>query len=450
MINPPRSPFNAIYDHAPGEAQKYIHRKLIGPPLGLMTIATCLRDCDIDFLEMKGEYDLNPDAPSAEKMTEEAVNRLHPDIVGISVITSEFNASIGILQKVRSLNPEILTVAGGLHATLCPQDFNLDCIDLIVSGHGVSSFQKIIDSYKNGRPPGKSLFGMFRHIGGIFIRTVDALQPTGIPEESFDIGGRNFIYPKRLWVEKWKDTYKAGGSPFPSTYIFTSLSCPYRCSFCSIWPQYRENYTQRNVESVIDELKSVPEYPIVRFSDANTLVDPVFANLLCSRIEEEGIKKTYIMDIRTDFAVKYPEIISRFARAGLKVVISGFESFREEELKKYNKSQDAVLIKKAVQIFHSHGIMVRGNYVIPPDYTEKDFEELAAFSHANRVSFAGYTILSPMPGTAFYSQVKQDIIDTDYRKYNFFNCVTKTILPLEKFYEMTATLWLIKKGTDVI
>ena len=64
LINPPRSPANAIYEWAPAEAKHLVHRKLIGPPLGLLTIAGAVSsDHDVALLEMKGEYDLDPTAP---------------------------------------------------------------------------------------------------------------------------------------------------------------------------------------------------------------------------------------------------------------------------------------------------------------------------------------------------------------------------------------------------
>ena len=171
---------------------------------------------------------------------------------------------------------------------------------------------------------------------------------------------------------------------------------------------------------------------------------------LFDRINEEKINKTYVMDIRTDTAVKYPKLIEKLAKAGLKVVICGFESFREEELKRYNKSSDAKLIHEAINIFHQNGIMLRGNYVIPNDYDEDDFKALSDYTSSHKVSYAGYTILTPMPGTPFYKEVEDQIIDFDLTKYNFFNSVLKTKLPLEKFYENVGKLWLIKKGTDVI
>jgi hypothetical protein len=87
---------------------------------------------------------------------------------------------------------------------------------------------------------------------------------------------------------------------------------------------------------------------------------------------------------------------------------------------------------------------------VPNDYKDDDFKELADYASGNPVVYAGYTILTPMPGTVYYEEAKNQIIDHDLRKYNFFNCVLPTALPLEEFYHRVGALWLIKKGTDVI
>jgi len=173
-------------------------------------------------------------------------------------------------------------------------------------------------------------------------------------------------------------------------------------------------------------------------------------NTLFDRILEEGIIKTFVMDIRADVAAKHPGIIRKMAKGGLKIVICGFESYRDEELKKYRKDSPASDIAEAIRVFNDNDIMIRGNYVIPNDYSEDDFKALEEYSASNPVVYAGYTILTPMPGTVFYSQVKHQITDHDYRKYNFFNSVMKTRLPYEKFHERVGSLWLIKKGVDVI
>ena len=94
--------------------------------------------------------------------------------------------------------------------------------------------------------------------------------------------------------------------------------------------------------------------------------------------------------------------------------------------------------------------MLRGNYVIPADYSFDDFKAISEYANSHKVSYAGYTILTPMPGTSYHDEVKDEIIVHDLSKYNFFNCVLPTKLPLTEFYREVGKLWLIKKGKEVI
>ncbi len=442
LINPPRSPENNILRYAPAEALPFIHRKLIGPPLGLLTIAAAVKDFDVTVFDMKGEYDLIPDSPDLKTMVRSLLEIHKPDVVGVTVITSEFDFSIEICREAKEWNPEILTVAGGLHATLCPGDFAGLPVDVVIQGQSAHIFRSLLIAKEKGEKP--------ESVNGILINTKEGLKKTAPCLASWEPAGADYLMPDRNHLKRWIDTYKVGNSPFPSTYLFTSLGCPYQCTFCSIWTQFKGKYYQRNVESVIAELKSMNDYPVVRFADANTVVDIDFINLLFDRIVEEGIHKTFIMDIRADVASQHPLLIEKLARGGLKVVICGFESFRDSELKKYNKNSPAINNHEAVKVFEQNGIMVRGNYVVPNDYTLEDFRALADYANMNKVVYAGYTVLTPMPGTIFYQQVKDQIVDFDYRKYNFFNSVMKTHLPHDEFHEQIGRLWLIKKGTDVI
>lgn len=442
LINTPRSPHNMILESAPAEAKKYIHKKLIGPPLGLLTVAEAVKDYDVVFFETKGEYDLHPDTtPPLDQLVLKLLEQHKPDIVGTTTIASEFYYVIDMFKTVKSFNPEILTVAGGLHATSSPNDFTDPSVDLVLPGQSAHIFREVVQAKERNEA--------FDYIPGIIINNNGELKRTKPRPNSFNSAREDFLMPDRNLIEPWRESYIVGNANEPSTYLFTSLGCPYKCTFCSIWCQYHGKYLQRDVESIITELKEM-DYNIVRFADANTIVNKEVINHLFERIEQEGIKKTYIMDIRTDTAVNNPKLIEKLAKNGLKVVICGFESFREEELKRYNKSAEARLIHEAIHIFHQNGIMLRGNYVIPYDYDESDFKALSDYTNSHKVTYAGYTILTPMPGTPFYNEVKDQIIDFDLSKYNFFNSVLKTKLPQEKFYENVGKLWLIKKGTDVI
>lgn len=442
LINPPRSPYNGILEHARPEAEKYIHKKLIGPPLGLLTLAANITDFDLCFLEMKGEYDLHPSSPPPAEMVRGFLGRERPDIVAVTFIASEFPLGMEIFRVAKEFNPEIVTVAGGLHANLCSEDFAGPLVDIVCPGPGARVFRSIVEAVEKRQG--------FDHISGILVQGEQGLRSTGQPFIGEDPAGKDFIMPDRSLVKRWLSTYVVGRAKGPSTYLFTSLGCPYSCSFCSIWPQYEGKYLQRSVDSVIEELKTLDEYEVVRFCDANTLVNLDFARLLFDRIEREGIRKTFIMDIRADTAANNPRLIEKLAGGGLKVVITGFESIRQEELKKYNKQLQAGQAAEAIRIFHDNGIMLRGNYIVPTSYTDEDFTVLAEYSASHPVNFAGYTILTPFPGTQLFHEERASIVETDLARFNMFNAVTKTTLPPAEFYRRVSDLWLIRRGTDVL
>ncbi len=442
LINPPRSPENNILKFAPEDAKHFIHKKLIGPPLGLLTIAASVKDHDVVLFDTKGEYDLVPDTPPLAELVRLLLAKHRPEVVGVTTITSEFDFSVEILQTVKQTDPAILTIAGGLHATLCPRDFTDLSVDIVIPGQSPHVFRNVILAKEKGL--------RYESVSGIYINGLAGLKKTVGKPGKWDSANADYLMPDRSHLSRWIETYKVGNSPFPSTYVFTSLGCPYKCTFCSIWTQFKGKYYQRSIESLIAELKSIDEYPVVRFADANTVVDEHFMLDLFRRIEEEGIKKTFIMDIRADVAARRPDIIAKLAAGGLKVVICGFESFRDEELKRYHKDSPAVDNQTAVRVFEENGIMVRGNYVIPNDYTDADFKALAEYSDRNRVVYAGYTVLTPMPGTIYHKEVRDRIVDFNYRKYNFFNSVMQTTLPHDEFHHRVGSLWLIKKGKDVI
>jgi radical SAM superfamily enzyme YgiQ (UPF0313 family) len=444
LVNPPRSPANAIFEHAPSDVQRFIHKKLIGPPLGLLMLASALGDeHEVSVLELKGEADLDPTAPPPAELLARALATGRPDVVGVTFIASEHPAGMELLRQTRRTDPHILTVAGGLHAMLCPEDFDDPAVDVVYANQTAGAFRRLVQARAAGRP--------LDEVGGLLLPSDQGLAPSRAAMPACDLLGPDAPRIDRSFVARWRETYRAPPTAPLGTYVFTSLGCPYRCTFCSIWPQTGGAYLQRDVESIVRELRALDDdIEVVRFADANTLVDSQFALRLFDRIEAEGIRKSFVMDVRADTAALAPKLIERLARAGLKVVITGFESFRESELRGYDKKLAAGRIAEAVRVFHQNGIVVRGNYVIPPDYGVEDFTALGEFAAGHSVALSGYTILTPMPGTTLYRARQGEIVDHDLGKYNFFNCVLRPKLPLEQFYERVGELWRIRLGDTVL
>ena len=442
LVNPPRSPANQILEYAPEEAKRFIHRKLVGPPLGLLTLSAAVPDHDVELLELKGEYDLDPNAPDPATQVRQAMEKAPPDLVGVTTIASEFDAALDILRAAKAVDPAVMTVGGGLHATLCPDAFDDPAVDVICTGDAVKSFPELVRAREGGRD--------LDSVGGIRFRDEGTLRPSAAPPSECDPTGADFLVPERWRLDRWKDTYHVGGNPENHTYLYTSLGCTSRCSFCSIWPQHQGCFHQRSVQSVVDELETLEDYGVVRFADANTVVDVPWTERLLDRLEAEGIRKFFVMDLRMDTAARHPRLIERLARAGLKVVITGVESPRPEELKRFNKKLETGEIREGLRVCHENGIMLRANYVISPDYVEEDFASLAEFAAENSTAYAGYTILTPMPGTDLYRKSGDEIVDHDLSRYNFFNLVLRTRLPREEFLQAVGSLWKIRTGTHVL
>ncbi len=150
LFNPPRSPENNILRFAPENAKPFIHKKLIGPPLGLLTLAAAVKDFDVTVFDSKGEYDLDPSTPPLDVLVLQLLEKYKPDIVGVTVITSEFDYSLEIFRVVKQFNPLILTVAGGLHATLCATDFAGTAADVVIPGQCPHIFRDVVIAKEKG------------------------------------------------------------------------------------------------------------------------------------------------------------------------------------------------------------------------------------------------------------------------------------------------------------
>ncbi len=99
-------------------------------PLGLEIIGGAVREHDVELLDMEIDIDL-----------EGTLRRFQPDIVGTSAQVVQTYTAQRVLKTAKVFNPEILTIVGGHHATLCPYEFNAPFVDVVVIGEGVPAFK---------------------------------------------------------------------------------------------------------------------------------------------------------------------------------------------------------------------------------------------------------------------------------------------------------------------
>ena len=74
---------------------------------------------------------------AASSLTARALDGFSPDVVGITAYTVHVKTVRRMFETIKGLDPRVLTIVGGHHATVRPNDFLSDAIDVVVSGEGV-------------------------------------------------------------------------------------------------------------------------------------------------------------------------------------------------------------------------------------------------------------------------------------------------------------------------
>jgi radical SAM superfamily enzyme YgiQ (UPF0313 family) len=362
------------------------------------------------------------------------LEREQPHVVATTGYTMDFPAVFDILARAKTWRPETVTVVGGHHATVVPEDFVDSNADYIVVGEGVQTFAELTQAIAEQKTPDD--------IPGLAIPRHGQLTRTESRQyEDLD----NIPFPDRELARPWRNHYFSGYFK-PLANIRTSVGCPSRCQFCALWRLTGGKYLRRDPEMVVEELQRINHSEYVLFADDESLADAKRMKQLAELILEKGVHKKFSMYGRATTIVKHPDMIGLWRRAGLEVVMIGLESFRDSELEELNKRTDTRTNEKAVQICREHDVSVNGQFIINPDYDISDFRAVRRYVRHLRISHPTYSVLTPLPGTDLYEKQRANIMDTDHTLYDLLHAVVPTRLPLNKFYDQLSKLYLRTPG----
>src|SRR5262249_47482728 len=149
---------------------------------------------------------------------------------------------------------------------------------------------------------------------------------------------------------------------------FTLLTqgCPFRCSFCVIWPANLGLYRKRPIPEIVAELKQMDE-AYVYFGDDNTFADAAHANRLADAIRDAGIQKELSSYCRVDHICKHPELMKKWYDIGLRYLVLGIEAVSTDKLEKFNKKTNRDQNVEALRILKDIGIYAIPHILISPD-----------------------------------------------------------------------------------
>lgn len=387
-------------------------------PLALEYVAAgVVDDHEVKILDMRIEKDLKG-----------FLIGYQPDIVGITAYTVHVNTAKNLFKEIKAWNSEVFTVIGGHHATVSPDDFLEPSIDLIIMGEGVFTFREVVRRLESGR--------RFDEIEGIAYKKEGKTIKTPY-KSTVDLD--SFPFPKRDITEQYRGHYFTEWMK-PLASIRISKGCPFRCNFCALWKLTDGKYLTRRHENVVKELLEIKE-EFVFFADDESLVDFERMAELARLIKESGIKKRYFLYGRSDTIVKHPELLEVWKEIGLERIFVGLEFFRDEDLKYIKKGSTARNNEDAIKILQKLDIDIYASFIVRPEFTGEDFKAFKQYCRRSGLNFATFSVLTPLPGTDLYEEVKDKMVTHNYDYFDFLHTLLPTSLPLKEFYKELCYLY---------
>lgn len=279
--------------------------------------------------------------------------------------------------------------------------------------------------------------------------------------DSVIIGDAEISYP--LMLKDYEDTGKVrplyhhpinhlNGLPVPRYGLLTKKpignmlpvqagrGCSFKCSFCSIACLYEGKYMFRPVEEVIRDIVEVKRLGFNRFYliDDNIVSNPAYLRKLCQEIKP--LKMKWASQCAIHLA-KNKELLKIVSESGCDLMSFGVESISQEAINSLDKPWlHAHEHEQNIKVLSRSGITVSTEMIVGTDHdTEASIRETYKFIYHNRIPIPRFYILTPIPGTELYNELKKQgrMLTDDLKQFDGTRCVhiPQKISP-EKLTEM--------------
>lgn len=326
------------------------------------------------------------------------------ELIGISSMGHAVMRTIDIAKKFRELGKAV--VLGGYMVSLMPEEAQKYC-DSVMIGDAEETWGQMISDYLDG------------NLQKVYKKKLTKLE-TPLPRYEL-------ILNKKI------------GNFLP---VQAGRGCPKTCSFCSIYCLYRGQYLRREISDVIRDIKRVKELGFKQFLllDDNLFSDREYAFKLCSEIKK--LKMRWMTQCSIDIS-KDEELLDVVAASGCYVLSFGLESISKESLIGMQKAwENPDDYSRQLSIIRKHGIDISSEMVVGGEGdTLESIRATAKFVEDNKITVPRFYILTPIPGTQYYDEMKEQdrIYNTDMYSYNSCEAVhyPKNMTP----EELTKAYW---------
>ncbi len=360
-----------------------------------------------------------------KKSISDTIKREKPDAIAISGYITQEKLMLSYCKIAKEISPSIITIIGGVHAQLNYTRLYNDNVDYIYRSESLVELSRLLQGEKLA-----TINGLVYKNGSEYI--VNELTPIDI---------NSLPIPDRSFFDKHKDHYKYLHIPQIAS-IKTSFSCPYSCNFCYCTLLAGGKYRTRDLQLVIDEIKTIPSDNI-QIVDDDFLVNRERLTTFAKMIKENNISKTFLCYARADFISQNPDIVEMLVDIGFKFFLVGLEAISDDVLKSMNKQTSMDDNRRCIEVVESAGANLIALMIAGIDADKEYFDNLYNFVEETGLRYVTVSIFTPIPGTPLYDEYKDKITSTDIEEYDFLHLVLDpNKISRESFYFFYYQLFL--------
>ncbi len=356
---------------------------------GLAILAACAKERGfaVDLLDLRA-------LSGWDRYREELLAR-RPDVVGVSMMSVDYNPARQCLEIVRQILPHAVTVVGGPHPTLMLDEVKDDpIIDHIFLGEAEITFPEFLARRQRGESSQ---------------RVIPAVRPD---LDALPLTDHEFFLQE--W-RKWGYDSNSPEAPFvpelppPFVTIIAGRGCIYNCSYCQPAERiiFGRKVRRRSVPNVMAELQELHQryhFNSFMFHDDCLTEDREWVIKFCQAYRAAGFTQPFFCQSRADIIVKNEDMVKMMVEAGLRGYLIGFESGSDRVLKFIRKGTKCWQNLEAARICRKHGIAIWANYMLGlPTETKEEVMETIHMLKQIDPDYYSPAFYTPHPGSDLYT-----------------------------------------------
>lgn len=342
-----------------------------------------------------------------------------PDAVGTAAYTSSLYDAISVLKIAKEVNPEIITLLGGIHPTFCWEEIlqkDGSVVDYVIRGEGEITTTELLDCVFAEKRP--NVQGIAYARDGKIICTKERPLISNLD-----------TLPAAWNLIEWKDyTFKTKKNSTLAV-VSSSRGCTQKCTFCSQRLFWREKWRARSPENFVSELEylnSTFGVDVAMIADETPTHDRKRWEEILDLLIEKNLDLELLMETRVDDILRDKDIMDKYVKAGIVHIYVGAESASQNTLDRYQKNLKVEESKEAIDLINNAGIISETSFVLGmPDETPESIEAAIKLAQYYNPDLAFFLAIAPWPYSDIYPELAPYIEEFNYSKYNLIEPIVK-------------------------